>query len=472
MTQSEYEASYLDYSTESPVAIPGQRVLLACFVDDGLVQGESLSSDISLSYNMDPVYVYSENWVARQVLAWQSSLDNEYLLQEGYGESIEKRDNFHKMIMAAIRSCRAVGARDIWISICGPEVSYDASTGAYSVHDSIEILGQHMRAIQPDVVVFVNKDTTFIKGSGATYPSLSGQGLSIVLNNGVSIGSTSVECTSTNRWNDLNTIFDEVGAILVVPAVLHPDVKWRSQYKPTPFDINNDGLVDGTDLEMLLEVDASVAIDTAQNDSTFLAYESWYAFVVYGDLMTPSNSNTDQLAHEYVQCAPAVGGLFTVLEDRYGFKSLIGKHLEHEDVWRPILEEDIDTLKDYRINPIRVTIRNGITLAGNHTFYGNQVNEDVNHLSFPLTRAHNVFLANTIGKEMEFKLSKYIGKSRPVVKKAIPGVVQSTMGTKPVVEYSYDIIDSDIDEIRVIIIFRVLNTICNITTTTTVARVK
>jgi len=469
MTQSETTPSVLDYTTERPKAQPGKRILLAFFIDDSLVTGTQLTQDVSISYNMDPVYVYSENWVVRQVISWQNSQDNQYILQEGYGEAIEKRDNYHRMMISAIRSCRATGATDIWVSICGPQISYNATTGDTLVESAIDMLGYHMRSIEPDLVVFVNQDVQFIKGTGVTYPSLSGEGLGITVNNDLNVSGSMIEVTNQNRWNSINTLFDEVGAMLIVPALLHSQVRWRSQFKPTPFDINNDGLVDGTDLYMLLEVDADVLIDTITNDSDYLKYESWYAYLVYGDLLLSEES--DSTVFEYIHCAPAVGGLFATLEDEHGFKPLIGKHLNHLDVWKPMLEEDIDTLRDYRINPIRRTIRNGITPAGNYTFFGNSVT-DVYHPSYPLTRAHNVFLANTICKEMEFKLRPYEGKTRKEVKTALPSIIQSVMNTKPIIEHSYDVVDVSIDEIQVIIIIRVLNTVNTITTTTTVSKVK
>ena len=472
MTQSEIAASSTDFVTERPKTIPGKRVLLTFFIDDSVASGISLTEDVSLSYNMDPVFVYSENWVVRQLLSWQSQLDNEYILQEGYGTVIEKRDNFHKMIVTAIRSCKAAGAEDIWVSICGPQVSYNNTSGEYLIKDGIGMLGFHIRSIEPDIVAFVNKDAQFINGGEVTYPALEGEGLGLIVFNTLSVSGSSVGASSSNRWLDLNTLFDEVGAMLVVPALLHSEVKWRSQFKPTPFDINNDGIIDGTDLEMLLEVDVDVLINTAANNTDYLKYESWYAFIVYGDLLVPQPFKADQLAFEYINCSAAVAGLFTIMEDKHLFKPLINKHLQHEDVWKPILEEKIDILKDYRINPIRLTIRNGICLAGNHTFYGNQAAEDVGHLSYPLTRAHNVFLGNVIGKELELKLSDYIGKSRKQAKAAIPGVIQSVMSTKPVIKYSYELIDSEIDEITAIIIYRVLGTVSNVTTTATISNVK
>ena len=468
----EQVTNYNEFATPRPPIRPGKRVLLAFFVGEDQLTSTTLSEDIAISQSMDPLFVYSLNWVTRRMKSWQAELDNEYLLQDGIGTQAEKRTTFYMMITTAILSCQLAGGEDIWISICGPEIHYNNTTGRSIVRSSMDTLFEHIRAIEPDVVAFVNRDFNYVRGAGAICPTLEGGLGGMVYSNTVGIqdigGMDTIMVSSTNRSLDLYSICDETDCKVIMPALLHESIHWRSQYKPIARDVNGDGVIDGTDLQLLYETNMDAVKATVEHYEDYYNCENPHLFLTYGDLYIGDFVE----AFSYIQVAPAASGLFTTAQDVLGYRPFINKDLGHPGVWSPLEEYDIEILKSYWINPVRATIRNGITLAGNHSFYGADTKEDVKHPAYPLTRMHNVILAHNIAKELCLEMDQYIGKGRQVVVKTIPKALAQVMTTKPVVKYDYSIIDVAIDQIDVIINLWVMNEVSSIKTTASISNIK
>jgi hypothetical protein len=477
--------------TLTPNRLPGRRILLAFFNDYFVDSSSPLTTSTTYEYNfsMDPVFVYSTGYVETKFREWIAEKESElptmdplaygyYDTNSGVNAGIS---NFFKMIATAIDSAKLAGASaDLWVSIPGSFCANNATTSRVLFGSPWEVLREHMRAIEPDFVIIVNRDMNYLRGYDMW--DSGNNAYNTWTKNGSNIYSSSID-----YWPQVDQMCQMTGSQLIIPAMVHGDMKHRSHYTPRKGDMDN--ILDWNDGHT---PKASVNPDylisqvkpTTDGGAGLMPDEqsrSMFANVVYGDLFTGTLDEETDNRYKYINCAPAVGALMASLGFVWQYRPAVNKDLRHQDVYYDLTEEQVADLTRFDVNimPIRRTIRNGICLAGNHTFktiydratVSDTPSERTNHASFPVTRIHNVVLANAVRREAQVLCDNLIGKGKPHVLGAIKDILTRVMNTKPIQSWTHDIIDHDIDHIEAIISIRVLNTVSDIVTSVRVSNI-
>ena len=159
----------------TPNRLPGRRILLAFFNDYFVDSSDPLTTGSTYEYNfsMDPVFVFSTGQVESKFRQWIDEKKNElptleplaydyYNKEKGVNAGI---GNFFKMIATAIDSAKLSGASaDLWGSIPGSFCSNNATSSKVLFGSPWEMLREHMRSIEPDFVVIVNRDMNYLRG--------------------------------------------------------------------------------------------------------------------------------------------------------------------------------------------------------------------------------------------------------------------------------------------------------------------
>jgi len=474
-----------------PERIPGRRILLAFFNDYFVDDGSPLTATSTYEYNfsMDPIYTFSLGYVEDKFRTWvdekREELPNLNSIAYGYYDTErginDGISNFFKMIATAIDSAKRGGAStDIWVSIPGSICYSDADSSRVLFGSPWEVLREHMRSVEPDFVVIVNRDMNYLRGYSIWNAAHSSY-------NSWTKSGDNIYSSSTDYWPQVEAMCQSTGSQLIIPAMVHGDIHHRSHFKPSKADMDNilDWNIGHTPRPA---VNPAYVIDkimpTIDGGEGLMPDErsrSTFATVVYGDLFTGTIDEEADNRYKYINCAPAVGGLMSSIGQRYQYRPVVNKSLHHTDVYYDMTEEQVADFTRYDINimPVRRTIRNGICLAGNHTFktiytralVSDTPSESSDHVSFPVTRIHNVILANAVRREMQIRCDSLIGKGKPYVIGAIKDILAKVMDTKPVVSWSHTIIDHDIDDVEVIISIRVLNTVSDISTAVKISKI-
>lgn len=467
-----------------PNRLPGRRILLAFFNDYFVDSAKPLTTSSTYEYNfsMDPTFVFSVGHVESKFREWINTQRTllptmEPLAYDYYdkGKGVFRgTGNFFKMIATAIDSAKLAGASaDLWISIPGSFCSNDSSSSRIVFGSPWEMLREHMRAIEPDFVTIVNRDMNYLRGYdmwNANHESY----------NSWTKSGSNIYSSSVDYWEQVELMCQSTGSKLIVPAMLHGDIKHRSHYTPVKDDMEN--ILDwnnGHSPKPAVDPDFTIGkvkqiIDGGEGLMPEEPHRSMLSTVIYGDLFTGTLDENTSKRYSYINCGPAVAALMASLGFLWQFRPAVNKALNHQDVYYDMTEEQIAEFTRFDINimPIRKTIRNGICLAGNHTFktiyerasISDTPTESTTHDSFPVTRIHNVVLANAIRREAQILCDNLIGLSKPHVLGAIRDILIQVMNTKPVVSWEHNLIDHDIDNVEAIISIRVLNTVSSIST--------